>query len=351
MAGVSETAPRPSHTTMAAGIVIGGSVGVVVGIAQQLSGLHSLETREAVADFLSRPPGSGLGLDVPGALELLRVALMVVAGCAAAAAVLGYHALRRSHRARLGLTVLAVPLFLGGLATGGFLTSLVAASSMLLWLGPSGEWFRGGTTPERPPGGGEGAPSPWGVPSSGHHEEAAPRRAEEDRGSPPPPPAVSPPVWQQPPPGPPAPPGRPDALVWACVLTWAFCSLTLVLLGVSAVLMSSNPDLVLAELRRQGRPVDGADLGLLQATTYVTVGAVGLWCLAATLLAGLAYRGTRWARVGLVVSAAVAAVLCLVLAVTSLVTLVPGVAALVTVLLLNRPEVRRWSRGHGPMTP
>ena len=60
---------------------------------------------------------------------------------------LGYHVLQRSRPARLGLSVLALPLFFGGLATGGFLTSLVVAATVLLWLGPSRAWFDGTPLP------------------------------------------------------------------------------------------------------------------------------------------------------------------------------------------------------------
>ncbi|QZY28879.1 hypothetical protein [Nocardioides coralli] len=332
---MSETAPRPSHTTVAAAVVIGGSVGVVVGVADQLSGLYSLENREAVASFLSEPPGDGLGLDVPGALRLLRVALMVVAGCATAAAILGYHVLRRSHRARLGLTLLAAPLFIGGLATGGFLTSLVAASSLLLWLGPSGEWFRG-ETPGRRAGAGSSVPDtattarpdPWGAGSG------APTTSD-------PPPRTGAPAW---PTEPPRARRRPDALVWACVLTWAVSSVVLLTMLASVALLVTNTDLVLDELQRQGREVSAADLDLLRTATYVTVGVGAVWTVAAMLLAVAAYRGVGWGRVALVVSAVASAVLCLLAALTSLLTLIPGVVSLVTVLLLNRPEVRAWFR-------
>jgi hypothetical protein len=339
MARVSEAAPRPSHTTVAAAVVIGGSVGVVLGIADQLAGLYSLENREAVAGFLDEPPGSGLGLDVSTALRLMRVALMVVAGCATAAAILGFHALRRSRRARLGLTVLAVPLFFGGLATGGFLTSLVAASSLLLWLGPSGDWFRDGTAPRspgdtpQPPQAERDRPDPWRPPG----EPAAPLPT----GTAPWPPSPAAPVQQQPVP---VPRRRPDALVWACVLTWAFSAVVLVVMLASATLLTTNPGLVVDELRRQGRDVSAVDLDLLRAATYVTVGVGGVWTVAAMVLAAVAYRGVRWGRVALVASAAAGAVLSLVAAVTSLVTLVPGVVCAVTVVLLNRPEVRAWFR-------
>ena len=348
MGGVTQPPTRPSHTTLAAGMVIGGSVGVVITVAEQLSGLNSLETRKGVADFLAEPPGSTLGLDVSQALTLLRVALMVVAGCATAAALLGWQVLKRNHRARIGLSVLAVPIFLGGLATGGILTSVVAASTLLLWIGPSGEWFRGSAP--TPPGTDHGATR---QPS---HDPLATPPAE-------PPPAAAPPAGPPPgaprtttqllapPPGAPTTDRRPDALTWACVLTWACCGMAFVIMVVSVVLMATSPDLVLEELRRQNADLAVGDVGLLRATTYVSASIAGVWSVAAMLLAVLAYRRVRWARLALVVSAAAAAVLCLLAVASTLVTVVPAVVCVATVLLLNRPDVRAWFTRHDAMNP
>lgn len=328
MASVSDTPARPRHTSLATAIVIGASVGVVVSVAEQLAGIQSLETREMVTRFLSQPPGDGLGLDVSSALEALRVVLMLLAGCATAAAVLGFHAMKGSARARLALAVLAVPIFFGGFATGGFLTSLVAAGAMLLWVGPSALWFRGEPIPERAP-----RPEPRPLPSRQ-------------------PPPVSSPV-ARPTPGPvagtqaliaPDQPitRRPDALVWACVLTWAFSLLTIVVMAASAVLMASNPDVIVDELARQNADLADGDTALLAEATYATAAIAGAWSLLAIGLAVLAFRRVRWGRVGLVASSAVAAVVCLVAMVSSLLLAVPACATVATVVLLNRPEVRAW---------
>lgn len=322
MAPVSDH-PRPRHTSVAVGLVIGGAAGVVLTVAEQLAGLNSLETRRAVTDYLARPPGSGLGLEVSSALTLLRVTLMLLAGCATAAAVLGYHVLNRSHRARLGLSVLAVPIFFGGLVTGGFLTSVVASATLLLWWGPSGAWFRG-EDPAR-----------------------ATRTREPAPGRPQPPAGETAPWLEQPAlltetPEEAGPGRRPDALVWACVLTWAFSSLTLVVILASVVLLASDPALVLDELRRQNPDRDLGDTERLVTTTYLTASLAGAWSLAAVTLAVLAHRRVGWARVALQVSAAAAAVACLVAAISSLVTVVPGIVCLLTAGLLNRPEVKAW---------
>ena len=332
MACVSDTQARPRHTSLATAIVIGASVGVVVSVAEQLSGIQSLETRELVSDFLSTPPGSGLGLEVTSALTGLRLVLMVLAGCATAAAILGYHAMKGSTRARLGLTVLAVPIFLGGFATGGFLTSLAAAGTALLWVGPSALWFAGVPIPERP-----SRPEPRSQPTRPTQQSSSVS-----------PPSVTSPVSSSvtPAPGTVAPhepvTHRPDALVWACVLTWAFSSLTIVVMAASAVLMASNPDLVFDELARQNADLASSDSALLTRATYATASIAVVWSLLAIGLAVLAYRRVRWGRIGLVTSAAVAAVVCLVATLSSLLLVIPAGATLVTVLLLTRPEVRSW---------
>lgn len=144
-------------------------------------------------------------------------------------------------------------------------------------------------------------------------------------------------------------PRRPDALVWACVITWASCAVVLVVLLVSAVLMSTNPDLVIDELRRQGRGVPDADVDLLRTTTFMTVALAGTWSVVAAVVAALAYRGVRRARLALLVSAAAAAVLSLLAVLSTVLALVPGAVCLATVVLLSRPEVRAWSR-HGART-
>ena len=335
---MSDSTPRPSHTTMAAGMVIGGSVLVVVTVGEQLSAINSLETRRAVVEFLSTT--SGTGLDVSQALVLFRVALMVVAGCATAAAVLGYHVLKRSRPARLGLSVLAVPLFLGGLATGGFLTSLVAASAMLLWIGPSRAWLDRTPLPEPyRPGGGQRQRSPWAPPGP------TPPRADL-----PPPHAgtfgAAPPEVQQAPPTPPgAPARRPDALVWACVLTWSFSGIALALLGASLTLLLADSSVVWAELERQN-PGLLAESGLtrddLLRTTYLTLGVAVSWALVAIVLAVLAYRRRAAGRIGLVICAGAAGVVCGVASFGSALLLAPAVACVATVVLLARPDVRGW---------
>ena len=172
---------RPRQVTMAAWMIMAGSALVVLTVFDRVAGLHTLETREAVEKFLAEPPGNDLGIGVEGVLTALRTASMVAAGCATAAAILGYQVLKRSRGARLALTVLAVPLFVTGLVSGGFLSSLVAAASVMLWLQPARDWFDGVTRqqataddrPEAPPR----EPEPEPEPSCGVGPPTRPRRS------------------------------------------------------------------------------------------------------------------------------------------------------------------------------
>src|SRR5215212_1811419 len=173
---MTETLPRPRQVTMAGWMIVGGSVLVVATVFETVTNLHTLETRQAVSQFISQSPGDGFGLDVSGALLVLRTVSMVAAGCAAVAAVLGFHVLRRNRGARLGVTLVAVPLFLTGLVTGGFLSSMVAASSLLLWLEPSRNWFDGVRPPTalgRAPGARRTAPPQASPPPASREQTPA----------------------------------------------------------------------------------------------------------------------------------------------------------------------------------
>ena len=334
---------------MAAGFVIGGSVGIVLTIAGQLSGLHSLETQEQVSVFLSEGPGSGLGMDLETALGWMRVILMVVAGCATAAAVLGVQVLRRSRGARKLLTLLAIPIFLGGFVAGGFLTALVAASIALLWVGPSAQWLHDGpSTSDR------GFFDRPRVPAS------TPADTEQRPPTPPPmpstPPVDAPPPLQQPPPPSPSarrlfvdqpdsarPSGRrPDAVVWACVLVWAFCGLVVVVMAATVALVAGDPAFVLDQLREQDADLAVQNPDVLVNATYATAAVLVAWSVVAAALAVLAYRRRPPGRMGVLVSSAVAGVLCLAGVFASVVLILPAGAAMTTVALLSRPEVRAW---------
>lgn len=310
--------------TLAAWLIMVGSAIVVAMVFDRVGTLHTLETRESVEKFLAEPPGADLGVGVDGVLTLLRVVAMVTAGCATAAAILGYQVLRRSRSARLALTVIAVPLFLTGMVTGGFVSSVVAAAALMLWLQPSRDWFRdsGAAAPR------VGALAP---------RMSAPADAPAAPG-----PAPAPQATGR---VPRAGAARPPAVAGACVLTWVGSGLTALALAASAVVLALDPDVLLDEAHRQNPDLadQGVTDGMLTAMAFAMVAGVVLWCVAAAVLAILVFRRVGWARVVLLVSAGVAAAISLVgAAIGGVLLLVPFAAAVAGFALLLRPSAAAW---------
>jgi hypothetical protein len=339
--------PRPRQVTLSACLVMAGSVLLVASIFERIGDLHSLETRTAIERFLSEPPGSDLGVGLESVLSLLRTVSMVAAGLATAAAILGYHVLKRNRGARIGLGVLAIPLFLCGLVTGGFLASVVAASVAMLWLQPSRSWFHGDEPPPKDDG-----------------DEASVRADRTSSDLPLLPPLQPPGATAGPEHAPPAwtpyastepwlqqrRRSRPGSLVMACILTWASCALA----GLFAILMvavlAADPEGLAAEMHRQNPSL--AEEGITDATLRTVAWVVGLgaltWALVSSVFAVLAFQGVRWARVALVVSAGSVAIVCLAGSLVSPVLAAPGVLAALTAVLLLRPAVQRWFSRPGP---
>lgn len=363
---------RPRQATLSAWMIMVGSVFVVLSAFERVSGLTSLETRESVEDFLAAPPGDGLGLGTAEVLDALRVLTMTAAACATAAAVLGYYVLQRSRGARLVLSVLAVPLFLTGMAVGGFVSAVVSAAVVVLWMQPTRAWFNGTEPPARPerarpagdrpsawpgssdsserrvesPGpatppedqpGGASEPRAWhgfGTPASADRPEGA-RHAAQSGSRPPSPAAYSSAGGS----------ARPSSLVWACALTWAGTGLAAIGMGMVVLVVLVAPDFVLDQVRRN--PQLG-DRDLSASTLREAVVAAGVlvvvWSVVAAALAGLAWRGAGWARLALVVSASVAAALCLVSVLSgNPVVLVPLGLCVATLVLLARPDARAFA--------
>lgn len=344
---------RPRQVTLAAWMIILGSVFVVFTVYEMVAGLRSLESREAVQDFLSQPPGDGLGISLETALAVMKAAGMVAAGCATAAAVLGVYVLRRNRQARVALTVLAAPLFLSGLVAGGFMSALVAAASVMLWLSPAREWFDGRPIPQRPdplergpfrthdrptgsPGDQGGDVAPGDRAPSGE-----PGPAERPFGTAP---ASTATVERPETTRPVAPERRPDAVVVAAILTWVFAGLVLLSSLSAVVLMAANPEALFTELQRT-RPdllEQGLSRDTIRVTTMVAGGIAVLWCAGAMLLAALMLGRRRWAAQGLIVMATLSAMVSLAAMIGSLVMVVPGAMALLAVVCLRQPGVVAW---------
>ncbi|MXG89742.1 hypothetical protein [Nocardioides flavescens] len=335
---MSDTAPaRPPQVTMAGWMILAGSVIVVLMAFGQVSELRSLQTREAVEDYLSTPPGDSLGIGVQGALQAMRVMTMVAAACAAATAILGWQVLQRSKGARIALSVLALPLLVTGLVTGGLVSALVVAASVMLWFQPARDWFAGrAPAPARPAASSPARPDPFAA--------SAPSRD---------------PLLDLPPPS--APPlhptpyasgqasrvtteARPASVVWACVLTWIAAGLTATLLVVTMLVVAADPDALFAEVRRQNPDLveQGMTDGVMRATLFTLGGVIVVWSGVALALGVLTWRRVRWAAIALTVSAACAGVLCLVMLIGSVLMVVPLAACALASSLLLRPEARAW---------
>lgn len=315
---------RPPQVTMAGWTAIVASLLVVATGVDTVAGLHTLERRRSIELFLSTPPGNGLGLDVSSASQILHVAALVAAGLGTAVAVLGLHVLRRHRGARVGLTVLAAPLFVAGLFGGAFFASLVAVAAVLMWVPPAKQWFDGPATAPPP-----GPPLPHPVPPAARPHV---------------PPRLVAQAWQRPP--------RPGALVAACTLTWVFAGLALLVTALSLSVLTTDRQLLLDEVHRQNP--DLAAQGLTDTSvvtaTYVVGGVFLLWAALSLGLAGFAFAGRRWAHTALLASTAVAILpLVLGVAIGQLLLVLPLGGALATVVLLLRPEVRRWLAA--PATP
>jgi hypothetical protein len=337
---------RPSQVTAAAWMIMVGSVFVVLMVWDRIAGLHSLQSRQALQSMLDQPGIQGFGLDVSDLMRVVQVVSMLGAGCATAMVFLGYQALQGSRGARLGLTVLAVPLFLAGAVTGRFVSFGVAAAVVTLWLGPARAWFDGrdpaasGTGATRPglpeppvrTSGPAPAPDDWAPPPTSVYDA----RPTVGFGTAPTPTAV---------PAPAVPAGaRPRTVMWACVLTWICSGFMALLLVVSMTFLAADSTLVLRRMHEQNPALarQGLSDHAILVVCFVFCALCVVWCLASVGFGVLVFRRVRWAWFALVLSASAVAALCLIGTVGSLMALAPLVAAGATLALLLRPESRRW---------
>jgi hypothetical protein len=351
-------AARPSQVTLAVWAIMVGSLLVVVTAFETISGLRSLEMRETLQDLLSTPPLDGLGLDVPGAQQVMRVASMVGAGSATMAGLLGYQLLQRDKVARVVVTLLALPIFVAGLVTGPFISSLVVVAITMLWLHPARSWFEGTWRPDPP------SPEPAlpPLPAPGADFTSTPGQAP----GPPPagpwhpgPPPVSPmpgvpDAWEPAPyrlagPHPQRPTRhrpRPNSVAWAVAITWFYATMVLILSVLSVALVLSDPTFLLDELRRQNPELAaGVAQEDLVRTTLVTGGVLIVWSVAVGVLATLTYQRVAWGRtVLMVVLGATGGILIVGAALGQFLLVVPLLGVAVVYSLLVRPDARGWYR-------
>lgn len=353
--------------TLVGWMIIIGSVFVVFGVFDVLGNLRSIETREMVEGYLDESPGNTLGWSVATGLEALRITAMVTAVCAAAAVVLGWFVLQRNTGARIALSVLAVPLFVSGMVTGGFVSSMVAAGVVLLWMQPARSWFKGETPPQPVPlGRDDRGARAWGQQPSDPNDASAPRVTAPVAAGSPGSTGARPvegfgdqPTWQAPintyglPVAGPSPSRRPGAALLAAVLTWVFAGFSLLSGLASMFLLATDPDALLGDAEEMVAQLEeqsgnsGQELTAEMLTnSMMLVGSMLIvFSLAACIAAFLMMRRRPQGAVVLTVVAALSAGFCLLGALVVPPLALPGLASLAVVLLLRRREVRAWLRG------
>ncbi len=367
----AELPPRPRQLMVAAGVVIGGSVFLVAAVFDALANLESVDTRERMQQVVSSSAGRDLGVTLDQALDAMRAALGVTAVCAAVAVVLGIFVLQRHRGARLGLSIVAVPMLVTSPLVGGFLGAVVAVSTLMLWTGPAGDWFAGrpireparaprpdpakrtsldappsppphdvpfGTTPEPPPSTRDASTAP-----------DATRGFGESGGPVAPPGPAAPAPWAAPPPGsfPPLE-ARPSAPVpgqvkMACILTWVFSGMVallyLVALGALVVDRQSIVDRVVDSPAWRDA---GLSADMLVPMLWLGVLLFLAWSIGAIVLAWFAWRRHNWARYLLAASAVLTL---LVGAVAFPVGLAHQIACALAAGGLFAPRSRAWYAG------
>jgi len=353
--------PRPRQVTFSGWSIVVGSVVTILFAYQRVAALGTIESQESVNEFISTPPGEGLGLSVDDVQLAIRLMCLVAGGCAAATAILGWQVLQASRSARVVLSVLAPILFVAGLTSGGLMSALVAAAVAMLWVQPARDWFDGkepvrdraaGATTSAPvPSGASSPSSPPSSPSSSSPSWSS------EQAMPPPPPSGS--SWnirhpdgsratmtgmsEQPsypygaPVGLPAGRGkRPGAVTAAGIITMVASGITLAGLAVSMIFIGTSRQDFIDEVDKELSSNAAYQDISPETIANVAIGFLGVlavWCLVAIVLAVLTIRGSNGARITLVVSASMAALISL-LGALVIVPLVLTIAAIATVVLL-----------------
>lgn len=340
------TPPRPRQVTVAGWLVMLGGIAVVVSVWEQISGLRTLDSQAVWQKVLDQPPLSGSGVSLDQVLDVVQALAMVAGACAAAAVILGWHALQRSRPALIALTVVSVPLFLAGLASGAVFPTVVVVAVVMLWLQPSRDWYAGRERPVTP------SPrpvDPAGTAAHRAHQVNPVHQAHPSHqaGTPVPPPPAGYRMMPSREHAQAAVSTRPGAVTVAAVITWVSAALMVVLLVVSVVAVSTQPATAWRDAVKDYPQLsqDGYTSGDL-VTSMVVVAVLGIvWMLAAAAMALLVWLRIAWARTVLMVLASVSALVLLFATFVSPAASVPMIGAVLVVALLMRPDVVRWLDG------
>lgn len=352
--------PRPRQATVSGALILVGSVMLVLLAFQQVSTLGSIESQQAADDLISGPPFDGLGLSVDEVQTLWRVLGFIAAAAGTATAMLGWQVLRRSRSARLPLTLLApVVLVAGWWSAPGFTPALVAAAIVMLWVQPTKDWLDGReparpAPPARPVSAATAAVDPFapptGPPLAGPGTMPPPQQPQSswDLAPPAAPRATSadPGATTNPYGAPSAPRAvleRPGKVTAACIATIVSSGVAFAGLLVALLYTLGNHDDLVTEIQKE---LDKQSYEGVSADSFANV-AVGffvvllVWSVVAIGLAVATMRRSNGARITLVVSAVLAAIVSL-LGVLVVVPLAFTAAGVATAILLLGTDAKAW---------
>lgn len=389
---------RPPQVRFGAGLVIVAAALHVIGSFDDMATLRSIDTKDRVSQGLRQAGNLNLSLDQ--VLGAMHVGILVSAAAATAAVVLGVQALKGDRRAPMLLIAAAFLIVAGSLLTDPMMGMFVAAGTVLLWSGQARDWYAGReirpsrleiALSEATSGNGP-VNGPVNGPGEGSgHESTRPGQPDGQQG-----PHYAPPAQGQPQPHPqqpqlhnpyaqpsqqphyghgapggqvpaygapaygpgqPRPDGTPATVKTAAILTIVASGLAALGMGLGALAFMLLPVSTLQRgfdeavagqpgLREELPP--GFDLADLRVAVAVVMGLLFLWCLFAIALAVLTWRRHNWARILLIISAVVTAVVTLMGLPGSILHL--G-AAIAVVVLLVLPASNQWFSQQSQFAP
>src|SRR4051812_45561072 len=366
------TLKRPRPVTTGVVIAIVSSSLLLLQLADTLTTLHTLATREAIEDFMRKPPGDGLNLTVAQFIEVIRWYALISGALAAMALVFAVFVLQRHRGARIGLTITSGLLVLTMPLTG-LAPAFLCVAAVLVWTRAGRDWYSGRTrieafetptslplmTEQGPPP----SPYPFGTPPGEVPPAWPPSPTPQAPAEPPASTAPSaypayPPYSGYPPqlgfgypgyggPAPPDPNPRPWTVTAAAVLTFIGAGATALLMLMFVLVLAAGADSFVRQFDTAAR-----DSNLVMTREQVIalgwgVAAVFLfWSVVSIVLAVLALRRSNGARIALAASAGMTVVVSLIaiMSVISAFSLLLGIAALV---LLFTGGANEWYRTRG----
>lgn len=327
--GEEKTLPRPRQVTTASVVAVASSVLLVLSLADTLGRLRTAEARRSIAEVLADPPADGLGVSVEQVLAGLRWLVYGGGVLAAVTMVLAVFVAQRHRGARIGFTVAAV-LLLVTLPVAGLMPLFLVLAAGMMWSRPARDWYAGRTAaPEQ-----SASPAPFPPPPSVPPAATAPTAPFSGSGA-------HPYAGAAPYGGPST--RRPATVTAAVILTGISAAVTaLGALLLMVVLAQDAGEFIRSyEKASSGRPAVQLTNDQLLAIGWALAAALLLWCLVAILLAVFAMRRSQGARIGLVVSAVLTAAVSL-LAIISVVTVVPLLVSVAVVVLLFTGGANDW---------